>query len=237
MKPIIASLFGEMTVLGFLSLFTFCVTQLGAFETMSIHLFGDGGEEELLEIFEAVHYMLFGVMVFFVMTVLMLVKGAQRTEEDWFLMDLACRSPDYIQELGGDGGVHDGSSTRGKRGYHSPAESKTWRSFLVRSLLSTTKSNFHIDLILFYGIRTEFILERSLVPPFEPATDNGLDNDFNFGRYLSICLGHTFSHVVELEDKTWAFFGLLTILYYGLLMITSSDLTVRTIRRIISELQ
>jgi hypothetical protein len=224
MKPIIASLFGEMTVLGFLSLFTFCVTQLGAFETLSAHLFGAGeGGEELLEIFEAVHYMLFGVMAFFVTSVLMLVKGAQQVEEDWFLMDLACRSSDYIQGVADK--VH---SSPDHNHYRNNNIMPTWRSFVVQSL--STTSNFHADLILFYGIRTEFVLERSVVPPFEPAPNNGLDDDFNFGRYLSICLGHTFSHVVELEDKTWAFFGFLTILFYGLLMMTSNNLTVRTLR-------
>jgi len=58
-RPIIDSLFGEMTVLGFLSLFTFCLAQTGVFPQISVALFGKGEEGELLEIFEFVHYMLF----------------------------------------------------------------------------------------------------------------------------------------------------------------------------------
>jgi hypothetical protein len=54
MKPIIGSLLGEMTVLGFLSNSTYCVTQLGFFEHISTSLFRE--EEELQETFEFVHY-------------------------------------------------------------------------------------------------------------------------------------------------------------------------------------
>lgn len=218
MKPIISSLFGEMTVLGFLSLFTFCVTQLGFFERLSMRLFGPDEHDGLLEIFEAVHFMLFGVMVFFVTTVLTLVHGARQTEEYWYLMDLACRRPDYIQRLADkiNGSQRDGTENV-----------PTWRSFLIGSL--STRAHFPTDLMLFWGIRTEFLLERSVVPPFDPAANNGIDDGFNFGRYLSICLGQTLSHVVEVDNQTWAFFGVVSLLYYCLLMLTSNNLHVSVV--------
>lgn len=43
LKPIIQSLFGEITVLGFLSLFTFVITKLGVFDVVSVHIFGEEG--------------------------------------------------------------------------------------------------------------------------------------------------------------------------------------------------
>ena len=215
-KPIINSLFGEMTVLGFLSLFTFCVTQMGVFERMSTRIFGEEGHEELLEIFESVHYMLFGIMLFFLTCVLVLVTGARRREEVLYLYELGCLSLEYMQ------GVAD----RVNASYMD--EMCTWRSYVARSF--SCKSDFFTDLLLYYGIRNEFLLDRSLEPPFHPMEEgeNRLDNDFNFARYLGICLGHTLGHVVELDDKTWAFFGILTILYYILLMLTSNDIYVST---------
>ena len=46
-KPIIKSLFGEVTVLGFLSLFTFLLTRFGVFEALSMIVFGEDKEEEI----------------------------------------------------------------------------------------------------------------------------------------------------------------------------------------------
>ena len=55
MKEIIDSMFGEMTILGFLSVVTFCITKTGYFEYLSKKLFGAEEEEALLELFEFVH--------------------------------------------------------------------------------------------------------------------------------------------------------------------------------------
>ena len=83
MEPIIQGLFGELTVLGFLSMVTFCVTKMGVFDKLGAYLFGEGEEEELLEIFESVHFMLFFIMVFFVINVLVLMHGSKRQSHKW----------------------------------------------------------------------------------------------------------------------------------------------------------
>ncbi|KAG7366363.1 EF hand domain containing protein [Nitzschia inconspicua] len=214
-QPIIQSLFGELTVLGFLSLFTFCVTRMGEFERLSVRIFGQQEEQELLEIFELVHYMLFGVMVFFVVSVLGVVHGTKKTEEDWFLMDLACRSADHVR------GVADKLHAAQKMASAQKESTTSWFSYLLHTCTSTNSSNFYVDLGLFAGIRNEFLLDRALVPPFDPAENTGLDQDFNFSSYLSHSLGHNLAHIVELEDKTWLFLGLLTILYYVVLTLTN----------------
>ena len=85
MGPIIQGLFGELTVLGFLSMVTFCVTKMGVFDTLGARLFGEGEEEELLEIFESVHFMLFFIMVFFVINVLVLMRGSKLQSGKWYV--------------------------------------------------------------------------------------------------------------------------------------------------------
>jgi hypothetical protein len=217
MKPIIRSLFGEMTVLGFLSIFTFCVTKLGVFEQLSIQLFGEQEEEALLETFEFVHYLLFFIMVFFVCLVLLLVAEAKIIKERWWTMDRAARDDEYMDKLRQHANQNHASDT-----------SSSWLYYCCKSLipciLQSKKQRLMEDLLLFEGVRKEFLLERSVEPPFEPATDeHRVADDFNFGRYLSICLGHTLGHVVEVKIVTWAFFGLVTIFFYGFLIFVGNS--------------
>lgn len=221
MRPIIASLFGEMTVLGFLSIFTFCVTKLGFFETISTKVFGEEEEEELLETFEFVHYMLFFVMVFFVISVLTLVAGAENTEVMWSKMDKACRDRDYLRVLD-DIESNDESRNEGESG---------WLRYFIQSLLlpscfRSKSKDFRKRLSLFRGLRFEFVLERSLVAPYTPNATNHVEEDFNYGQYLSICLGHELAHVVHVNLLTWVFFALLTLLLHGVTMALSNRILV-----------
>jgi hypothetical protein len=217
MKPIIGSLFGEMTVLGFLSIFTFCVTQLGYFTQLSIHMFGEGEEEALLELFEAVHYMLFFIMVSFVASVLKLVSGAEQMEKNWLTMNAACCDVEYMTKLDD---AMEGDQPSNKLG---------WISHLCQALFPCSKGSvqtFRSNLRLFRGIRHEFVLERHLVPPFAPHATNGVEEDFDVGRYLSICLGHTLGHAVHLNHATWLFLAFLTVNFFGVGIAISDQIAV-----------
>ena len=98
-KPIIASLFGEMTILGFLSVCTFVLIKSGIFETLSTDFFGKEEHDLLVEIFEQVHFALFFVMITFVMQVLVLAKQGMNTEKEWLKMERKCRNPAYIKKI------------------------------------------------------------------------------------------------------------------------------------------
>ena len=215
MKPVIQGLFGELTVLGFLSIVTFLVTKLGWFSKVSEHLFGEDEEEELLETFEFVHYMLFFIMVFFVINVLVLVYGGQAMEETWRIYDTACRDVKYMAQL-------DTLSVPGVR-------KTTYVQYLCETLFpcrSVTR-RLRSELQLFRGLRQEFVLERSVKPPFAPHASNQVEEDFNFGRYLSICLGHKLTHMVHLSNYTWIFLGAMTLVFYGLALSLDNSMEVR----------
>ena len=80
------------------------------------------------------------------------------------------------------------------------------------------------ELVLFDAVRTEFILERSMDEPYLPASkEYRVEDDFNFGRYLNICLGHTLAHSVHLDNITWLVFGLITIIFYILIVLVKSE--------------
>lgn len=73
MKPIIMQLFGEMTVLGFISILSFLLTYSEALNDISEDMFGSSGEGYLTEVLEIIHYLLFLVMVLTVVQVMFLV--------------------------------------------------------------------------------------------------------------------------------------------------------------------
>lgn len=187
MKPVIKALFGEMTILGFLSACTFVITKTPFPGHLSERIFGE--EELLVEIFEMVHFSLFFIMVCFVAQVLLLVRQSMRSEAKWEKMDRKCRSSASV------------------------FDSK--------------------ELTLFRALRTEFILERSLEPPFHPTEESKrVPEDFEFGRYLSICLGKNMAHVVHVSVISWGFFLLLTFGFWELMMMLHNDLVVRRIVRV-----
>jgi hypothetical protein len=184
-KPIIQSLFGEMTVLGFLSACTFIITKTPLPYKLSKQIFGE--DEILVEIFEMVHFSLFFIMVIFVAQVLVLVRESMETEAKWDLLDRKRRYP--------------------------------------------ATDNDSKEIKLFRALAEEFVLERSVEPPFDPADESSrLTSDFKFGRYLSICLGSDMGHIVHVSILSWVFFLLLTLCFYVLMLLLENDLEVRKSR-------
>lgn len=202
MQRIVEKLFGEMTVLGFLSICTFCITKSGFFEILSERLY-DGDRHELLELFEQIHFAIFAIMVFFVLQVLVLVREAMETEARWIEMDHKARalSSGYI---GWDG-------QRRRR--------SIWRLLPGCRQLQQQQDD---DFMMFYAMRKEFLLDRNVEPPFAPA-DEQLPDDFAFGRYLSVCLGSMLAHVVEVSTATWMLFAALSCVYAALHWYLSVD--------------
>lgn len=197
MKPIIESLFGELTVLGFLSLCTFCITKLGVFEELSVKIFGKNEAEELLEIFESVHFALFLVMVLFVLSVLNLVADGKSTEEEWIELEKSARNDQYIEQCK-------------QRMVDAEQTSTPFFQRITQCLTSAfpsirmRRNSSIFDVLQYYALRKEFLLEREITPPFKPAEGHQcVPSDFNYSKYLSMSLGHTIAHSVHLGMTTW----------------------------------
>ena len=180
-KPIIKALFGEMTILGFLSACTFIIVKTPFPFRLSEYLFGE--PELLVEVFEMVHFTLFFIMVCFVGQVLLLVRQSMKTEKVWEEMDRKCRNP-----------------------------------------ASESDSN---ELKLFRALALEFVLERSIEPPFQPAEESQrVPSDFPFGRYMSICLGSNMARGVHVKPLSWGFFVIATLCFYEFMMLLHNDFVV-----------
>jgi hypothetical protein len=212
MKPIIESLFGEMTVLGFLSVFTFFVTKLGSFERLGVILFGEAHAEELRETFENVHFTIFFIMIFFVVQVLVLVQEAGESEVDWLEMDRKARDPD----------ANWAERAESYRQHQQQSFLRSYTSLLFRNK-GLEKED---DLLLFKALRDEFVLDRDLDYPFRPSEQRVDQDNFNFGRYLSACMGGLLTHVVEVTITTWLFFALATVVYYVYALLVHENETV-----------
>jgi hypothetical protein len=190
MKIILEKLFGELTVLGFLAMVTFIITTTGYFSILSKRLFGEN--EELLEYFESVHFSIFFIMIFFVCQVLVLVKEAAQTEKEWTALDRLCRL--HPEDVTTAASVRGAIQTGPSRGNSFSA---------LMPLLRNNDAEEKEDELIFKALRFEFILERSSEAPFEPVPEEKrIENDFNFGRYLSLSLTHLLTHVVEVRIVT-----------------------------------
>ncbi|GMH60646.1 hypothetical protein TL16_g03094 [Triparma laevis f. inornata] len=212
MLPIIESLFGEMTILGFLSVITFICTKVGILEMLSINIFGEGEEtkEKLTEIFETVHYCLFAIMIFFVVQVIVLVRLGTESEAQWLALDRACQDPNTLEHLLEGNHAHGRVSPAPVPGLGISAESK--------------KKQAIEDQKLFHALREEFIKNRDVMYPFkQEGKDSQIAKDFNYGRYLSMCMGETLAEVVEVSVPTWACMGVLASLFYILMLIVEDD--------------
>lgn len=190
-KPIVDTMWMELTVLGFLSLLSFLVVKAGILDGLSTELFGEAGE--LAEIVETVHMMLFLVMVVFMGEVMLLLRMGNATEKAWNKAEEISQRQDdhdecatalYLQR------VHDaGSNVGGSFVPH--AFKQTWPfSLLDPACDARVAFEYHL-------LRSQFV-----TPP-EFSVTKSLIPDFKFSHYLSMRLGETLGEVVELPPIVW----------------------------------
>ena len=234
MRPIVHALFGELTVLGFLSAFTFIVNKTEGFRFVA-YAFVRGGvdeevmelEEEIYEAFELVHFSLFFVMVVFVVQVMEDVREGMKTAEEWMDIDRDCRDPEFVGRLLAEKREEDAKGAAGG----GTAPRRFWDRVspyvLFLPQFRRMTSERRNDKLLFYALRHEFILERSVEPPFKPADPRvRVEDNFNFGRYLAICLGEKMAHVVEIDALTWVCLAAFGSIMFCTLLVVGGNLLV-----------
>lgn len=161
-------------VLGFLSIVTFILAELKVFTSISVHLFGEEEKSEVTEYFEMVHYSIFVLMTIFCIKVVELVIFAQDHHKVWLLMEKCV----HEKRHGGD--VTPEMMNELKRGTGLRRYSSISRWFG-----KNTRDKPELNQFLYEGLRHEFILERSVEFPFDPApVESRVDEDFNFVSIL-----------------------------------------------------
>jgi len=208
MKPMINSMFREMTILGFLSMVTFIITQFNFVSMLSSKLFGES--DFLLEIFELVHYSLFFVMIFFITQVLISAREAMMTEALWLKMNKQSKCDEFAKEI-----VKKMKDT-GFSCEHNIVDDIIFKKTGKLTIFNRGWSSEVTleDQLSFYALREEFIKDRSSTTFLPESEDSRLPADFNYGRYLGLCLGKILSRIVDVKHETWYFFVVSTLLFY-----------------------
>lgn len=149
----------ELTVLGFLSLLTFLLVQIGsaAGSPLSVQIFGESEEELLAELIEYVHMGLFAILVVFIVEVLLLIQLGEREKKRW--EDGEILATEHQQRLFSN--YLQGRRIGGQDRF-------IWRIF---PFLNPT--THYEEMMNYYAIRSEFIAPRD-------TTQSRLPKDFAF---------------------------------------------------------
>lgn len=202
---IISALWGELTVLGFVSIIVHYLSHSESVAEMSAKIFGSS--EWIIEMFERVHYIIFYVMIISVCNTCLMMLGWSRIDRYWRKMNrmsenISMQHTKTIEEV----------VTSSKKA--------TCNRCSRRRVNGSVKLR---QIIMFHGLREEFILERSVDPPFNRINcEHRVPEDFNFGNYLSICLSQTLSQVIEKETSTWSCLIIFLLIFYCISLMFAS---------------
>lgn len=178
-RRVVASLFQELTLLGFVGLFLYLVEQSGFLQFLSGEVFGEGWEGLLVVHFHQIHMILFLVMLVYLGSVLGLMRTNLRLTREWRTMEheaafrerlmkrYAEESREKQERRLSDSRRLSFTSDKGKGGADSTISSATshrtsfrqrMRMALGRELTTTTH-----ELVLYSMIRLRFIFPAAEV--------------------------------------------------------------------------
>lgn len=89
-RPVVRSMFQELTGLGFLGVVLFVIESTPALTTLSKAMLGDDNADALASVIHQVHMALFLVLCIFLANVLLLMIMAMRQQKKWSERELAC---------------------------------------------------------------------------------------------------------------------------------------------------
>jgi Ca2+-binding EF-hand superfamily protein len=175
-QPILTSLYSELTLLGFIGLLMFTIFKLEILEELSKHLFGEG--EEIKELGEQVHMVLFGVMALFLAQAVALAQFGEFIQRKWHVWECTPLVSKADEE------ERYKSLKAAAKLAKNPA---TFWTFALKNRMSEK-----YRLVLHTAARLRFVEENGLA-----------HSDFDFARYLACRLGHALGELVEVPAQTW----------------------------------
>eukprot|EP00980_Cylindrotheca_fusiformis_P020327 scaffold7344_cov145-Cylindrotheca_fusiformis.AAC.25 len=213
---VVDRLFGELMVLGFLSIVTFILSESHVFAQISIHIFGKDEAGEFGEYFEFVHYSIFFLMVMFCAKVIELLVSAKDNHETWHAMERCVREKrlggimtDKVKEM-----LKHGSGLR--------------RYSTIKNMFGKNVGDKpELNQMLYEGFREEFMLERSVEYPFEPLPPEArVDIDFNFGSYLVRCNTKVLESIIDIKPSALILIACGVVCYYGFAMLVGGKVII-----------
>ena len=188
MRPILTSMFGELTTLGFISVTLFGIFKIPAIGDLSGDLFGDEEDDELAELGETVHMVLFLVMVIYLGQAIGLVSLGHYVQIQWREWETQ-----PIERL-----------PKSVVGFSERIAKHNYAVNLCYNHLPTA-----YRILVYKATRDHFVEQQITAQAGDDAAAKTAA--FDFSNYLSVCLGHTIAELVEIPIFTWLFFELLLI--------------------------
>jgi len=196
MQPILQAMFGELTVLGFIALYTYFMLKFGVLEWISLQIYHD--PEHLIHLFEDIHFMLFFVMLVFLAEACILIIATLRAEEFFERTEQMLMGAPVLEKA-------------------SPAEAAAAPA--VSQMLATYKAarsnccnRICICPRMLWGYREaeakeeltySLIRSRFVFPPRAEPGKTPLPTDFAFSTYLRHRMVHEVAHCLHVSPATW----------------------------------
>jgi Ca2+-binding EF-hand superfamily protein len=221
-KPVVAGLFSELTVLGFLSLVTFVISQMDILDRLSGSIFGEGEEREgyLEELLEQIHFIIFAVMVIFIMQSMILLRNTRHQLSDWHKMQTLCSSdnPNKAKDIA------DVIDWLAQEEIGAEYSCCGWRQIVNAVFGRSARHKEMIEVLRFDAMREEFLITRSQFPPFDPmTTEKQLPGNFDYGRYMQKQLTNFLIEIIEVPVNTWVVIWILSAIFCCIMIATLDD--------------
>jgi len=180
LQPMVQSVFRELTLLGFISLFTFLAVKSTVPGKASRLIFGT--PDELVEMFEIIHFVVFFFMLFFVVLVILLVIGGYRMKLWWDEAEKEAQ-PDHPMSTSGIDGIRN-EYIKFLQNRHSGYAERT----------AKTKAYYQM---VYLTMRNRFVTQ------VEAQDRTQSYATFEFAQYLAICHDTCVAAVVQVPSSAW----------------------------------
>mmetsp|Transcript_38397 Transcript_38397/g.90634 ORF Transcript_38397/g.90634 Transcript_38397/m.90634 type:complete len:998 (-) Transcript_38397:84-3077(-) len=213
--PIVDAFFSELATLGFIGALAFLLTYnfssscegaCSIMQQISDHFLGE--PDELQEIFEKLHFLLFAVSVVFILVVLVLLRISLKNGKSWKAWESDMNKAHL--ELAVD-------VARAESGDNCQiAREKMLQSVMtVQSLMQdkpvATESRWFSSESLWFEwmkpteqLQAEYYrIRHRFVDDEDEIVETQMDPDFDFCQYLKLTLAHTFAEVIEIKPVDW----------------------------------
>jgi hypothetical protein len=230
LEPVLKSIFGELTILGFIGLIMFFVTKFGKHgldvavcndesgwfkenhetcprnETNEDQWSGECPENPLIELTETAHMILFFVMVLFLIQSIMLILMGMSHIRAWKRYEDLCVTHTMPRALVEQRKAHvayerDAGACAKKCGYY----------YVFCSCLSkhsrghALRADFieKTEFLRYHALRTAFIKSYNTNAIEKGNNDHNLEGDFDFAEYSVKVLAEKLGEIVELTPENW----------------------------------
>ena len=224
MASILQAMFGELTVLGFIALYTYFMIKLGVIEYVSLKIYHD--PEHLLHLFEDIHFMLFFVMLTFLFQACILVMATLRAEDFFSRTEKLISSVPALEKAAPADAAAAPAVAQMLATYKAARSHCCTRICLCPRLLWGYREAEAKEELTYALLRSRFVFP-------DPSKEMGgakstLPADFDFSTYLRLRCCHEVAHTLHVSPNTWAaiicFLGI--ILYVPVLEEQYAHLTV-----------